>query len=114
MAFAVGARTGVRRTLTPRLVTAWSSSLECYPGRGSRIDTNGRRQCIPELQEGPFPARMSGHIVMENSTRSQFQDHEYVKDTETGRNHDEEIARHGQRCLGSGVRAGPPRGRFDV
>src|SRR4026209_1826407 len=37
---------------------------------------------------------MGGHIVMENSPRSHFHDHEYVKRAKSGRDHGEEVARH--------------------
>ena len=52
------------------------------------------RKRLPELLQGPLRGRLSGHVLVENSSCSQFDDHEYVKGAEGRRDHDEEVARH--------------------
>ena len=94
--FAFGDRTGVRRTLTPRSVTPLSNSFgeDAIP----IVDHESVRmvawQRLPQLLQGPFCGGMSGHVVVENSPRSYFHDHEDVKSAETGRDRDKEVACH--------------------
>src|SRR5215472_17410613 len=51
------------------------------------------RKRLPELLQGPLCRGMGGYVVMQNPSCSQVQDHEYVKDTEASRDHNEEVAR---------------------
>jgi hypothetical protein len=76
------------------------------------------RKRLPELLQGPLRRGMGGYVVMQNPSCSQFQDHEYIKDTElavitTKKSHAMITlawlrTKVSQRCLGSGVRRGPP------
>lgn len=66
----------------------------CYPGRGSRIDTDGRPEVPSGIAAGSNLQLGGGHVVLNNSPGVQLQDHEYIKDAETGSEHDEEVARH--------------------
>ena len=56
----------------------------------------GARKGFTELPQSPVGRRMGGDVVMKNLPTTQFHDHEYVKGAESGRNHDEEVARHDQ------------------
>src|SRR5258706_14875671 len=51
-------------------------------------------QRLAELLQGPFSARMRRHIEVQDPTPAQFHDHEYIKDTESGCEHHEKVARH--------------------
>jgi hypothetical protein len=61
---------------------------------------------LAELLQGPFRSRMSGHAVVEDSAGSHFHQHEYVKVSESGCDHDEEVTRHDD--LGMVVDEGQP------
>jgi hypothetical protein len=58
--------------------------------RGRMVARTG----LTELLQGPLRGRVSGHVVVENSSCSHIDDHEYVKGAESRRDHDEEVARH--------------------
>jgi hypothetical protein len=82
------------------------------------------RQRFPELLQGPLCGRVGRDVVMENSSCSQFHDHEYIKGAKSGRDHHEEVTRHDHlgmiadksqpTLLWSGVRAGPLRRYFST
>jgi hypothetical protein len=79
-------------------------------------------QRLPQLLQGPFCGGMSGHVVVENSPRSYFHDHEDVKSAETGRDRHKEVqatitlawlrTKVSRRCCGSGSRLEPPSWRY--
>ena len=48
---------------------------------------------LPELLERPFSVRIRRDIVMQELASAQFHDHEYIKDTESGCEHHEKVAR---------------------
>src|SRR6266849_10992676 len=52
------------------------------------------RKRLAELLQRPFSIRMRRHIVMKDLAPAQFHNHEYIKDTESGCNHNEEVAGH--------------------
>jgi hypothetical protein len=64
------------------------------------------RKRLAELLQRPFSTRMCRHIVMKDLAPAQFHNHQYIKDTESGREHDEEVA--GQHCLGVIANKGQP------
>jgi hypothetical protein len=47
---------------------------------------------LPQLLQGPLRAGVIGDIDVEDLTWTQFHEHEYIKDTESGCDHDEEVA----------------------
>src|SRR4051794_21208381 len=49
-------------------------------------------ECLPELLCGPFCGRVSGDVVMENSSATQFDNDEHVQYAECGGDHDEKVA----------------------
>src|SRR5215469_8455207 len=49
---------------------------------------------LPQLLQGPLRSWLGGHILVENSSCSQFHDHEYVKSAKSRRDHNEEITCH--------------------
>src|SRR5215813_7479937 len=96
MAFAFGARTGVRRTVTPNSFTDLSSCWEKMlslswityrypwpPGSTSR-----------KLLQGPLRGRMRGDVVMDHSPGRYFQDHEHVQSPEGGSHDGKEVVGH--------------------
>ena len=74
-------------------------------------------KCFPQLLQRPFRAGVIGDVDVQDLASAQFQENEHIKDTESGRDHNEEVARHhrlsviahkvSQRWLGSGFRRGP-------
>jgi hypothetical protein len=51
-------------------------------------------QRLAELLERLFSSRMGGHIVMKDLAPTQLHGHEYIKDTESGREHHEKVTSH--------------------
>src|SRR6476619_416567 len=49
-------------------------------------------ECLPELLRRPFCRWVSGDVVMENSSATQFHEDEYVQCAECGGDHHEEVA----------------------
>src|SRR5262245_17609688 len=77
------------------------------------------RKRLTELLQGPFRSRMSGHVVVEDAAASPFHQHtntyrfRKVAVTTTKKSQATMTwawlwMKVSQRCLGSGVRAGPP------
>ena len=50
------------------------------------------RQRFPELLQGPLSRRMFGDTVVKDLPATEFHDYEYIEDTESSRDHREEIA----------------------
>jgi len=63
-------------------------------------------KCLLELLQCPFRSRVGGDVVMENSSRSEFHDHEYAQGAESGCDDDEKVTRHDH--LGMVVDEGQP------
>src|SRR5215472_17707542 len=80
------------------------------------------RKCLAELLQRPFRSRMSGHVVVADTTASDLHQQEYVQVSKSGCDHDEKSQatmtlawlwpKVSQRCFGSGVRTGPPSRRY--
>jgi hypothetical protein len=51
-------------------------------------------ECFPQLLLGPFRAGVIGDVDVQNPAPAQFHENEYIKDTESGRHHDEEVTSH--------------------
>src|ERR1700730_11081298 len=49
---------------------------------------------FPQLLQGPLGAGVIGDIDVQNPAPVQFHEHEYIKDTESGCDHDEEVTGH--------------------
>ena len=74
-------------------------------------------ECFAQLLLGPLCAGVIGDVDVQNFAPAQFHENEYIKDTEPGRDHDEEVTCHnilgviayeGQPALaGIGLSAGP-------
>src|SRR5215472_18174340 len=52
------------------------------------------RKCLAELLQRPFRSRMSGHVVVEDTTASDLHPHEYVQVSKSGCDHDEKVTGH--------------------
>src|SRR5215831_2267743 len=64
------------------------------------------RKCLAELLQRPFRSRMSGHVVVEDTTASDLHPHEYVQVSKSGCDHDEKVTGHDD--LGMVVDEGQP------
>ncbi|MCU1335391.1 MAG: hypothetical protein JWO19_972 [Bryobacterales bacterium] len=51
-------------------------------------------ECFTQLLLGPFRAGVIGDVDVQDSAPAQFHENEYIKDTESGRHHDEEVTSH--------------------
>src|SRR6266851_115690 len=51
------------------------------------------RMRLAKLLQGPLRCWVGGHVLVENSSRPQFHDHEYIQGAKGG-DHNEEVARH--------------------
>ena len=49
-------------------------------------------ECFPQLLQGPLRAGVIGDVHVQDSATAQFQEDEYIKDTESSRYRGEEIA----------------------
>src|ERR1700688_3277580 len=62
------------------------------------MDEEAERMIIwerfPQLLQGPLRAGVIGDIDVQDSAPAQFHEHEYIKDTESGCDHDEEVTGH--------------------
>ncbi len=52
------------------------------------------RECFAQLLLGPVCAGMIGDVDVQDSSPSQLHKNEHIKDTESGRHHDEEVTSH--------------------
>ena len=76
------------------------------------------RKRLAKLLQGPLRRWVGSHILVENSSCSQFHNHEYIQSAKGGRYHDEKVARHDHLAmvmderqptlLWIGLRPGPP------
>src|ERR1700687_5902470 len=49
-------------------------------------------ESLPQLLQGPLRAGVIGDIDLQDSAPAQLHEHEYIKDTESGCDHDEGVA----------------------
>ena len=50
------------------------------------------RECFAQLLLGPLRAGVIGDVDVQDSAPAQFHENKYIKDTESGCDHDEEVA----------------------
>ncbi len=96
IAFAWGARTGVRTTCIPKDVTPLSSSGEKMLSR--IVDHEAIWMIVwkrlSELLQGPLRGGVVSDVVVEDPRSTQFYDYEHIKGAEVGRYDYEEVACH--------------------